>query len=216
MRILISGKYLYYFAGLDHYQMDSQKNLEDSSQDKSAQKCLSQKPKRGQWIVKMEKLRKCHQCNVYFTTAIHFDKHQQRHLEERKKVTNEKVLAKSVKTCDFCKELYPSIETLREHIKDLHMKTFYDFYESPYSTKDDNNLAVDFQAEKCNPKNFEVSTIKEHSGSHEPINEETDSKVRENLRIKIFYCKKCDNGFCNKGNFKRHVRSVHQNQLPTV
>ena len=157
----------------------------------------------------MEKLRKCHQCNVYFTTTTNFEKHQQRHLEERKKATNENLLLRDMKTCDFCKELYPSLETLREHIKAVHMKIFYETYENPYSLQETTKSSVDFPAKKCNKKSVEESSFKEHSGSHEPINEETDSKVRENLRIKIFYCKICDNGFCNKSNFKRHVKSVH-------
>ena len=59
--------------------MDSQKNLKNSTKDKPGQNGFYQRPKKGQWIVRLEKLRKCHQCNGYLMTTIDFESHQEGH-----------------------------------------------------------------------------------------------------------------------------------------
>ena len=59
--------------------MDCQKNFENSSKDESGQNGFYQRPKKGKWIVRLEKLRKCHQCNGYLMTTIDFESHQEGH-----------------------------------------------------------------------------------------------------------------------------------------
>ena len=59
--------------------MDCQNNFEDSSKDESGQNGFYQRPKKGKWIVRLEKLRKCHQCNGYLMTTIDFESHQEGH-----------------------------------------------------------------------------------------------------------------------------------------
>ena len=52
------------------------------------------KPKKGQWIVKLEKLTKCQKCNIFLLNSNQAAKHQQKHLS---KSANDKF------RCDFCK-----------------------------------------------------------------------------------------------------------------
>ena len=49
------------------------------------------RPKKGQWVVRLEKLRKCYQCNVYFMTKNDFESHQEQHLRIVKTATEEKL-----------------------------------------------------------------------------------------------------------------------------
>ena len=78
--------------------MDCQKNFENSSKDESGQSGFYQRPKKGQWIVRLEKLRKCHQCNVYFMTTIDFESHQERHLRIIKMANDKKLQINNMKT----------------------------------------------------------------------------------------------------------------------
>ena len=84
--------------------MDCQKNLKNSSKDKSEQNVFYQKPKKGQWIVRLEKLRKCHQCNVYLMTTIDFESHQERHLEIGMTANDEKLQVTNIRTYEDYQE----------------------------------------------------------------------------------------------------------------
>ena len=49
------------------------------------------KPKRGKWIVMLDKLTKCFRCNSYFTSAKIFNEHFKAHLDETKVKAEEKL-----------------------------------------------------------------------------------------------------------------------------
>ena len=111
-----------YKRSFERLKMDTQKNFEDSSKDGSGQNGFYQRPKKGQWMVRLEKLRKCHQCNVYLLTTIDFESHQQRHLEISKTATDKTLQVTKMKTYE------DYLENMAKHENNLNFhETEQDF-----------------------------------------------------------------------------------------
>ena len=76
------------------------------------------KPKRGKWIVKLTKLQKCDNCDLYFTKSSAFLKHNQnahvRYIKESKKYN-----------CKQCERSFLSNWKLLEHYKVSHQEMKY-------------------------------------------------------------------------------------------
>ena len=79
--------------------------------------------------VTLEKIRKCDKCDKYFVTSNQYLEHRKIHQQIRKNVTEKKDIEiidlDETFRCDFCKEEFPEIKVLRDHIKEIHMKPFY-------------------------------------------------------------------------------------------
>ena len=128
--------------------MDCQKNLKNSSKDKSGQNGFYQKPKKGQWIVRLEKLKKCHQCNIYFMTTIDFERHQQQHLEISKTGANEKLQFTNMKKYE------DYLENTAKHEKNL---TFYET-EQDFEIKSENVQQLQYETINAKLENEEITS----------------------------------------------------------
>ena len=84
-----------------------------------------QKPMKGTWIVKLDKLNECRICKSFFLNSRDLIVHQKEHdkVENVVQSTSEK---RNKFRCDFCKETFLNVTLLKEHIKTLHMKDFYE------------------------------------------------------------------------------------------
>ena len=77
--------------------------------------------------MKLVKLAKCETCNVFLLNSKQLMEHKQEHA--RTKETKE-INKKYRFICEFCKETFPSVILLRDHIHSLHMKPFYEDIEN--------------------------------------------------------------------------------------
>ena len=112
---------------LDESDLEDLEKGKDSTNNtkrlKNMLKHTSNKFKKGKWIVKIEELIRCNQCDRYFC-------HQQKHDHDNEtcdttKTSETNLQSDFTKNCDFCKQMFPDHETLRNHIKSIHMKTYY-------------------------------------------------------------------------------------------
>ena len=136
-------------------------------------------PKKGSWIVKLNKLIKCADCNKYLENSHQLLKHQRE---------NCKASIENRFRCDFCKNEFQNIILLRQHIKSLHIKVFYE------------NLII---LKEHLPKEY-LKTSKKSEGKNTKENSEEQMSSNENK------CGQCGKTFCNSSAVRKHVKTIHE------
>ena len=114
--------------------------------------------------------------------------------------------------CEFCKETFPSVILLRDHIHSLHMEPFYEDTEKSNTT----------QITETNKKS-EESIVIENNDKPKSLNENSCSKCHKTFlsisSLKIHFktphegfkykCRKCDNEFKSNWSLFNHKKIVH-------
>ena len=191
----------------------------------------SEIPKKGTWIVRLEKMKKCDQCTMYFFNQAELKQHKLDHRNLPKPII---VVPKSkeefqvnepqlMKTCDFCKQKFPDDQALRGHIKTLHMKVFYQSVETATSTKQTipsvktpvPNMKL-FGCLPCEKAFSNGAKLKSHlkicKKQENKSTLETQSKnlAKVSKETGKFGCDKCDKVYTNQGILTRHKRIIHE------
>ena len=154
------------------------------------------------------KLTKCQTCNVFLLNSRQLIEHKQEHA--RTKETKD-INKKYRLICEFCKEIFPSVTLLREHIHSLHMKPFYEDTENSITTQ-----IIESKKES------EESNVIENNDKQKFFNENNCSKCKKTfefkgslkMHLKIAHecfkhkCNKCDNEFKSRGSLFNHKKIV--------
>ena len=177
-----------------------------------------QKPMKGQWIVILEKLKKCQQCNIFLLNSNQFVEHQKQHAKPSSEITTPLSEKVNKFKCDFCKNGFQNVTGLREHIKDLHMKVFYEDHKKSIeiqSVSDQRNVSHasnGYKCDHCNNIFVEEDAIKHHKQNCVPANDyksKAAEKAEELVTAKENKCTKCSKTFKYKDTLKRHFRTEH-------
>ena len=175
---------------------------------------MNAKVKKGQWIVKLEKLIECIKCNKYFVDQTNFKNHQEIHVSEIKveKVKEEPFssskdnlaqddvkdsnLGKILK-CGNCDKTFDKLHLLQMH---------YNFHHKEKR----------FNCSKCNKKFVYKSQLAQHSEKCDGILR-TKRKVGSDIfnvinvdGVKKYQCTKCDNIYENKESIYPHFHTKHR------
>ena len=180
---------------------------------------------RGQWIVKLEKLRQCKKCNSYFLDQTNYEKHKEFHLIENKvsilpeetfpssedvKIATEdekdssKTDDKKNTTCSTCGRNFSQRGTLLRHIKTIHehsMEFKCEFCQREFGLKQ--GLKIHIQ-NKHFEKDDELVKYKQGKlkGNEYTIIIEGD--------IKKYKCSRCENVFEKNQSFYHHFYITHK------
>ena len=175
---------------------------------------MNAKVKKGQWIVKLEKLIDCIKCNEYFVDQISFKKHQDNHEKEIKveKVKQEPFSPSKVNLsqddikdsksgkilkCGNCDKTFDKLHQLQNHYNLHHKETR-------------------FNCSKCNKKFVFKSQLTQHSEKCDGILR-TKRKVGSDIfnvinvdGIKKYQCTKCESIYGNKESIYTHFQNKHR------
>ena len=127
---------------------------------------VSKKPRKGSWIVMLEKLVKCNQCNIFLLNHEQFLRHQHEKCVE----TNDQKLTETHKNtigneieeenkCSVCDKTFNTKWGLRKHFKYIHTEFKVDCKKCVKSFKSHSNLdthmksvhsGMKFECTSCN------------------------------------------------------------------
>ena len=174
------------------------------------------KPKRGKWIVILDKLTKCFRCNSYFTSAKIFNEHFKAHLDETKVKAEEKLeianefqntkneIIHNIKVkeykCKQCEKSFESFKSLTIHELQDHgqvcefcPRRFYEIGKSHNHTREFHTM---YKCNQCQREFDTKNNFKEHNKLH--------------LRPG-YQCTICDIKLKSKQSATHHFSNVHNN-----
>ena len=190
----------------------------------------SQIPKKGTWIVRLEAMKKCDKCTMFFLNQVELEQHKLEHRNLPKPINvpkskeefqiNEPQL---MKTCDFCKQKFSDDQALRGHIKTLHMKVFYESVETATSTKQSiSNVKTPvpnmklFGCMPCEKAFSNGAKLKSHlkicrkQGNKNGLKTQSKNHVKVSKEPGKFGCDKCDKVYTTKAKLNRHKTIIHE------
>ena len=225
------------FSDESDYEEDISKD-DDSESDievifekspNSPKRSSSEIPKKGTWIVRLETLKKCDKCTMFFVNQAELKQHKLEHRNIPKPIkvplTKDKIQVNEpqlMKTCDFCKQKFPDDQALRDHIKTLHMKVFYESIETATSTKQSISIKTPvpnmklFGCMPCEKAFSNGAKLKSHLKICRNKENKSTLKTQSKTSIKVgketrqFRCDKCDKVYPTFSSLVRHQKIKHE------
>ena len=177
------------------------------------------KTMKGQWIVILEKLKKCQQCNIFLLNSNQFVKHQKQHYEQSREIEKSLAVKDNKFRCDFCKNGFQNVTLLREHIKALHMKAFYEDHNKSIgiqstSYQSNESHIPRYKCDHCSEIFLDKITQNSHNCNKANTVESSEEttiieKAQKHVTAKENKCSKCDKTFLYKHTLKRHFDVIH-------
>ena len=177
----------------------------------SFRKKFPRRPMKGTWFVKLERLISCKRCNKFLENNTEFEKHKLEHDNESKSAHS-----KETYVCDFCKKEFSNLVLLKDHIKLLHLKAFYEDHHKSVTAKIENDNNDTSEYHNCSKTFVKYESFKSHLKKckvQQIVEEnESNSKVKySEAKTKTKYeCDKCDKTYKSGASLLDHQKSFHE------
>ena len=182
------------------------------------------KPRKGKWIVKLEKLQECQDCHDFFTDSLTFKEHLKDHQQEtRIDIESQKIKYQAIENESEGTSKSKLLQVYNEIFNENGEKVFQcKECANVYSTKNSlhkhyasSHREKKFKCDKCS-KMFSIeSQLRKHFKSchiqnGKMKNSEMFKEIIKDDGSKEFQCNKCDSAYDKKGSVRKHFHSIHR------
>ena len=161
------------------------------------------KPRKGQWIVKLQKLQECQDCHEFFTDSLSLKEHLKVHIKNDK-LNNDEVFKEIIKDdgskefqCVKCNSVYEKKKSLQKHFHAIHREKKFKCEKCRKMFPIKSELRKHFKA--CNGIRFQTNIKNDKMTDNEMLKE-----IIKDDGSKEFQCIKCDNVYGKKDSVRKH------------